>query len=170
MDTAQILDLAKQRHGVSDYGLCKLLGVGTSTLSNYRNGRSRPDDRMARRLAELADLDPGQVAAWLQVERAKDDDSRAMWRDIAERLARTTVVGLVAGIGVSITPDAGAMSSIGGVSTYSTAAISTERPPVYYVNSSRRRRRLDLVELVRLVGRCLADLIGPREDAAPALA
>lgn len=161
MNTGQLLDLARDKVGGSDYRLAMTLGVGQSTLSNYRNGRSRPDDRMARRLAELADLDPGQVAAWLQVERAKDDDSRAMWRDIAQRLAKSAAVGLVAGIGVSITPDAGAMSNIGGVSTYSTTHnIQSAR---LYIMSTRRRR--GLVELVRLVGRRLADLIGPRGDA-----
>lgn len=139
MDTVQLLDLAKSRQGVSDYGLARILGVGQSTLSNYRNGRSRPDDRMAVRLADLAQLDAGQVVAWLNAERAKDDESRRLWQGIAERLARTVVAAMILMIGITGGPDAMARNSApAGMPNMSHGG------PVYIMSNALRawRRRL----------------------------
>lgn len=127
MNTAHLLDLAKQRHAVSDYGLSKMLGVGSSTISNYRNGRSHPDDRLAEELAKLAGLDPGEVAAWMQVERAKDSQARALWQGVAQRLARAGVAGLVGVVALAGPPDAGA-------SVRPFADAGHRDNPVYYVN------------------------------------
>lgn len=162
MNTAQLLDLVRERCQVSDYGLAQLLGVGQSTLSNYRNGRSHPDDRMALRLAQLAQLDAGQVIAWMQVERARTDETRAAWRAIADRLAQTAAVGLVA-LGISITPDAGASILSAGVSQ-TPADTPINRPSVYYVNLRRilRQVRSWCVHQVETLQR----LTGP--DLAPA--
>lgn len=110
MNTSELLDRARQRQKVSDYGLCKLLGVGTSTISNYRVGRSHPDERMARKLAVLAGEDPLQVIAWMQAERARDEESRATWEQIAERLGGAAAALLVC-VSVTSSPDAGAQIS-----------------------------------------------------------
>lgn len=112
MNTGELLDLARSRQGVSDYGLCKLLGVGTSTVSNYRNGRSHPDEDMAKRLAELAGLDPLLVVAWMQAERSRTEAGRATWRAIAERLAATAAAVCVC-TAISGGPDAHARSLAG---------------------------------------------------------
>lgn len=144
MNTGELLDLARSRQGVSDYGLCKLLGVGTSTVSNYRNGRSHPDESMAKRLAELAGLDPLQVVAWMQAERARNDESRATWRAIAERLA-ATAAGVCMFVAVTGGPDANATSLSGQALTG-----DQRGPSVYYVNRLLRLARRALAALQRL--------------------
>lgn len=143
MNTGELLDLARTRQGTTDYGLAKLLGVGPSTISNYRVGRSHPDEVMAPRLAELAGLDPLQVVAWMQAERSRSEEGRATWRAIAERLA-ATAAGVCMCIGIGGGPDA---------NTPTLTAQATEGAPgqsVYYVNR--------LLRLARLFVRRLADL------------
>jgi transcriptional regulator with XRE-family HTH domain len=120
LNTIQLLDLARERAGIqSDYRLAQVIGVDKSTITHWRSGRHSPDALQGSRLAELAELDAGQVAAWIQAERAKTDEARALWRSVADRLARSAVAGLVAVVGVSITPDAGASILDRGVSTNS---------------------------------------------------
>ena len=149
MNTSELLDLAKQRHQVSDYGLAKLLQVGPSTVGNYRQGRSHPDDRIATRLAELAELDPGQVVAWLQVERAKDDETRNLWRGIAARLARSTPAALCLAVMISAAPDTRANSFHANISN--SPADNMSGQSVYYVKLRRAWRRLAAM-LARLAG------------------
>jgi transcriptional regulator with XRE-family HTH domain len=98
-DTGALLDAAKSRHSLpSDYALAKTLGVGQSLLSGYRAGRSRPDDAIARRLAELAGLDADIVVVELAAERAQTDEARALWLRVAERLKKGAGTTLAAAV------------------------------------------------------------------------
>ena len=46
--TKQLLDRAKKVQGIeSDYKLAQVLGVVNSAVTNYRAGRSHPDDAVA---------------------------------------------------------------------------------------------------------------------------
>lgn len=96
LSTNQLLDRAKELHGIpSDYKLAQVLGVAKSAVNNYRVCRSHPDDRVVARLAELTELDAGDIAVWMQFERARDDQARALWRKIAERLQQGAVAAAV---------------------------------------------------------------------------
>lgn len=86
LSTIELLDLAKARAGdVSDYRIAKMLGVPPGTVSNYRVGRSRPENPIAMRLAELCGLDVVEVVAWVQLERAKSDLDRELWQLVLSR-------------------------------------------------------------------------------------
>lgn len=143
MNTGELLDLARTRQGTTDYGLAKMLGVGPSTISNYRVGRSHPDEVMAPRLAELAGLDPLQVVAWMQAERSRSEEGRATWRAIAERLA-ATAAGVCMCIGVGGGPDA-------NITSLSHQPLTDDHrgSSVYYVNRLLRhlvRRAVDALQ------------------------
>lgn len=85
--TKQLLDRAKKAQGIeSDYKLAQVLGVVTSAVTNYRAGRSHPDDAVAARLAELAGQDPSSVIAELHAERAKTPEVRQLWLRMANQL------------------------------------------------------------------------------------
>lgn len=73
----------------SDYRLAKMLGVSHTTITHWRNGKSRPDDLMVIRMARLMHRDPAPVVAELHAERAKDPESRALWLEIAGQLRAT---------------------------------------------------------------------------------
>ncbi len=86
--TLQYLDQAKVRlHLPSDYALSKKLGVTTSAISNYRSGRSRIDDDVALKVAQILGLNPLEVIAAANVERAKTDEMRDMWRGLMEKFS-----------------------------------------------------------------------------------
>lgn len=122
--TADFLDAIRVRYGLtSDYQLAKRLGVTHGAISHYRAGRSQLDDAMAIRVAGLLDLDPGYVVSCAHAERAKDDETRAMWTQLAKRAA----VGVLAAFGLTTAPAPPA--SAAGVAADS----------VYYVKSRRRK-------------------------------
>ncbi len=85
------MDLAIARHKLrSDYGLAKKLGVGPSHISNYRTGRSCPDDKMAVRLAKLLDIDPLEIVAVANYNRAVRTENpvgRRLWQRLFKLVA-----------------------------------------------------------------------------------
>jgi transcriptional regulator with XRE-family HTH domain len=83
----QLLDRAKKAQGIeSDYRLAQLLEVSKNAITNYRHGKSRPDDEVAMRLAALINRDPASVIAELHAERAKSPEVRALWLRMANQL------------------------------------------------------------------------------------
>lgn len=86
--TLQYIDAIKLRHGIeSDYAVAKLLGVTRGAVSSYRVGRTFFDDLTALRAAELLGLNPLEVIAAANAERAKSDDARRTWTGVWDRLA-----------------------------------------------------------------------------------
>ena len=85
------MDLAIARHALrSDYALAKKLGVRPSHISNYRNGRSCPDDKMAVRLAKLLDIDPLEIVAVANYNRAVRTENpvgRRLWQRLFKLVA-----------------------------------------------------------------------------------
>ncbi len=87
LSTAELLDLAKERQGgVTDYRIAKLLGISTQNMSNYRCARSTPSNPVAMRLGELAGVDPAEAVAFVNIERAKSPDERAVWEFMLTKL------------------------------------------------------------------------------------
>jgi len=126
--TAELLDLAKARHSVSDWKLSSLLDVVPSAVKNYRAGRSFPDDAVAQRLADLACLDAGYVVACIHAQRAGSDQAKALWIGIADRLQKAGAAAavLVAILGVSGSPDADAHAPHPDPSTAALCLMSTQ--------------------------------------------
>ncbi len=102
--TVQFLDAVRDRYGLtSDYQLAKLLGVGQTNISRYRNRGGTMDDHIAIRVAELLKLDPGYVLACVQAERAATEEVRKIWTKTAKALAGTAVA-ILAGCALSLAP------------------------------------------------------------------
>lgn len=109
MQTTDFLDLLKKKHGWTDYRIAKNAGVPPNRLANYRMGRSRMDDEMAVKIAELAGLDIAGVLAAVHAERSADPKAKAALLDVArERLGglmRVALCGVMIGAsGLSPTP------------------------------------------------------------------
>lgn len=98
--TADYLDAIKERHRLpSDYAAAKLLGVTRSAASKYRHGLSAFDDDVCGRAAELLDCDPEEVLIAAQIERAKDDNTRAVWARLAKKCGYAAgIVAMTAGL------------------------------------------------------------------------
>lgn len=86
----ELIDRVKLNAGIkSDYKLAQTLNLTQHTIANYRHGRSRPDDLVLSKMAELGGIPAAQIellAVTLQAERANTDEARALWRRIAARL------------------------------------------------------------------------------------
>lgn len=120
MDALALLDAALKAQGLpSDYALAARLGISRSAISNYRHGRSLPDDGLAARIAELAQLDPDAAVAAMHAQRAVSDAERARWQRIADRLERAAVTACaaLALVGFSGGPDGGALARSAGNGT-----------------------------------------------------
>ncbi len=80
------LDAAKARHKLpSDYALAKKLEVGASHISNYRSGRSHPDDAMAVHLARLLGIGPLEIIAAAHYHRASrlgNSGGKRLWSQV----------------------------------------------------------------------------------------
>lgn len=144
MKTAEILDLAKTRLGISsDYALSKKLGVTTQAVSGWRSGARLPDSLTALRLGELVSNSPASVLADIERERAERagrQDQASAWREWAEKLAGTAAAAVFS-LGLTASPDAGAGTGKTSVSP----GVS-----VYYVNR-RRSSEKPVVRFARLL-------------------
>lgn len=129
MRVSTLLDQVRQAQGFpSDYRIAKTLGLRTQTVSQWRSGYSYPGPLYLFELCHLAGLNPAQVTAEIELERAQRagrDDDADRWSEWAKRLA-TTAAGLVVGT-VGICPDAPAATSVANAQ------------PVYIMSTWRRR-------------------------------
>lgn len=97
MSTIEFLDRVREAHSIrSDYALAERLGLTRQQVSKYRSRKDYMSDETAARVAELLGVDPGFVLATIHAERSKNDDTRALWVGIAERLQRAGVAALAA--------------------------------------------------------------------------
>lgn len=73
----------------SYYAVAKALNVNQETVACWYKRGTVMDDSTAVRVAELLELDPHEVVAWLRYEavtKRGDDKVSQLWRDIAERI------------------------------------------------------------------------------------
>ena len=96
VNIAALLDKAKDIHSLkSDYKLAIVMGVQHGSLRNYRDGKTLPDARVIMRICELTGDDPALLAAEIEAERAKTDEGRALWTEMAKRLTAAAAAGIV---------------------------------------------------------------------------
>ncbi|MBY4945092.1 hypothetical protein K6V92_00440 [Cupriavidus respiraculi] len=86
--TLQYVDAVKAKLNLpSDYAIAKALGVTRAAVSSYRNQRTFFDDLTAVRVAEILGLNPMEVIAAANRERAKSEDARRVWSGLFDRFA-----------------------------------------------------------------------------------
>ena len=84
--TARLVEQVTIRYGVtSGKELADLLEVSPMTVSRYQTQGNGPADEVAIKAAQLLSIDPGEVLAELQVERAKTREARQAWTSVLER-------------------------------------------------------------------------------------
>lgn len=149
MNTIELIDAVRTAKNLpSDYAAAPLLGVTRAQMSKYRTGKGDMGDETVRRAAQLIGADPGVLMAEMHAERSKDEETRALWRNVAERLQRGAVAAcVILSLGFfSGGPDGGALAS-----TAAPAPAFSQGHPVYYVNL--------LMQLLRRIGRRCRQLV-----------
>lgn len=87
MSTLHYLSAVKKRLSIeSDYALAKALKIRHSTICGYRAGKSRMDDDVALKIADILGLNPLEVIAAANAERAKSDEMRTVWLGLMEKM------------------------------------------------------------------------------------
>ena len=82
MDEAQDIGAVK-----NDAELAKKLGISRASVSEWRSGKSTPNDDQAVKLAEVLGKEPGELLAECGAARAKTPATRQAWERIAARMA-----------------------------------------------------------------------------------
>lgn len=87
----------------NDSDTARKIGVTRASISDWRNGRTTPNDDQAVKLAALLGKDPGEILAECGAARAKSPETRRAWERIAAKMAASsiTVCVLIIGIGQS---------------------------------------------------------------------
>lgn len=94
---SSILDRAKVMHSLpSDYKLALVMGISHNSLASYRAGKTLPDARVLVKLCELSGDDPALMLAEIEEQRAKSEEARALWHQIAQRLQSTLHAAVLA--------------------------------------------------------------------------
>jgi transcriptional regulator with XRE-family HTH domain len=121
--TVEYLDAVKIRLDLpSDYAAAKALGVTRAAVSKYRLGNAFFDDTTALRVAEILDIQPFEVIAAANAERARDSETRSLWeRAWGKAVGATAAATLtVCAVGLSVvpTPSQAAQKIDSGASIY----------------------------------------------------
>lgn len=76
-------------HGMvkNDSETARKLNVSRATVSDWRTGRTTPNDEQAVNLASLLRKDPGELLAECGAARAKSPETRRAWEKVAARIA-----------------------------------------------------------------------------------
>ncbi|MCB6185412.1 helix-turn-helix domain-containing protein, partial [Leeia sp. TBRC 13508] len=79
--TLNYLEQAKEVTGCkSDYALAKVLETTTPVISRYMSGQRIIDAEMCFKLAVILKVDPAEIVATAEYERAKTDDKREIFK------------------------------------------------------------------------------------------
>lgn len=79
----------------NDSDIARKLGITRASVSDYRVGRSHPNDEVAVKIAELLGKDPGELLAECGAARAKSPATRRAWERIAARMAAYGITACV---------------------------------------------------------------------------
>lgn len=99
--TNRYLDLLSQRYPwegrpATDYRLAKILGIAHTAVSRYRVHGGGFDNKTCLKVAELLGIEPLEVIAAIEKDRAKNDSDRDFWGGQLRRM------GVAAGLGLCI--------------------------------------------------------------------
>lgn len=99
MDSKGWIDRVRQTCGcTSDYQVAKLLGVSHERVSSYRTGRTAFDEDMAARVGAALGVHPAHVLATVRAGKARTDEGRAVWEEIARHFGHAAALFLAVGI------------------------------------------------------------------------
>jgi hypothetical protein len=92
-----MLDTAMKSCAASnDAGLARCFKVTRGAVNNWRKGRAFPDEVTCGRIAQMTGLHLAHVLGVVGEARAKTADAKTVWRRLAQSVAATLAVGVLA--------------------------------------------------------------------------
>ena len=96
--TVKLLDRALRMCApATDYQLAKRLGIKATTIYRCRNRGGTLDNMAAWKLAEMLQMEPAEVIAYMEADRAKTDQQRSFW---SAQLPRALPLIAIASVGL----------------------------------------------------------------------
>lgn len=99
MEINEIIQRAKKHGNIeSNYALAKKLDVRDARVNAWTKGTEHPSNEAATKLALMADLDPMEVIAEIELRTAKSEKKREFWKEFLESrsVAVSVIIGLIA--------------------------------------------------------------------------
>lgn len=105
MKAFEYCDAVKEKVGIeSHYALAKRLGIAKQSITKLYAGGTFSNET-ALKVAEILEIDPLIVIADSEIEKAKVPEIRAVWENLAARIAAAVVMGVgVGGMVASLMP------------------------------------------------------------------
>lgn len=98
-NTIELLDRARKLCSpATDYQLAKRLDISHATISRCRHRHGTLDNKAAWKLAEMLEMEPAEVIALMEADRAKRPEDRQFW----ERARAGVAASLAAIIGLFV--------------------------------------------------------------------
>ena len=95
--TVEFLNAVMQKHGIkSDNQLSIFLGCTRSAISGYRHKKTFLDDRLALKVADSLEIEPGYVLACIASERSKDERVKKAWAWWADHKSLAAALAVLA--------------------------------------------------------------------------
>jgi len=92
MKASEYIDAAKHALNLpSDYALAKALGIPNANIVGIRNETRHIPVDVAFRIAITLQIDPAQVVADLEAQRAKNPKKREFWQGFTSRAAHLLI-------------------------------------------------------------------------------
>ncbi len=95
MNQAELIDAAKKAIKASEAEVARRIDISAPALNTFKKSKPMPD-RIAKRLAELAGIDPVYAVASIEAEKA-GAEMKAIWVEIAKRTAQTLTLVIAVG-------------------------------------------------------------------------
>lgn len=143
--TAGYLDeIAKKYAGpdgrpASDYRLADVLQITRQAVSLYRKGESSFSDEVAMKVATELQISPAIVMAYSHLERNKNNKVRAIWLEIARKLARGTASAITLAILASGSPSPAQAGGVLHNPSYPTQDSLKSLNNIHYATKRRRK-------------------------------
>ena len=84
-----MVERAMKRHGVkSRRALARRLDVSHQTVQYWLDGSTAPENGVTVKLAEMAEIDPGEALLRVNRARAKNKKERKVWDGLIEALQK----------------------------------------------------------------------------------
>lgn len=149
-----VLNRIQERHGLkSDYAISKMTGLSAQVISNWRKGRTHPDEKMCQILAEAAGIDPLVLAANMQAQRSKTEEARSLWEMVAERLQMASP-----GVAAALIAVAGTTTLVADDAYAAGASGQSDMPSI------KTEQAIHCIFLAWLISQCLRTLDGLFSD------
>ncbi len=105
MRSIKFLEKVREKYELkNDAAVAKKLGVGSSAMSHYMNGRRVMDEETCLAVALALEIEPSTVLMAAGIDRAEKTGQRSLWEVFSRRTVTAAGIVLVTSVNLFLTP------------------------------------------------------------------